>query len=60
MGVAFDRMAKVHAGLPSVRLKYQSLLVRFDEEQAAELAGMRRALDLSRRDLAAQAEAPAR
>jgi hypothetical protein len=54
MGVAFDRLAKVHGDLPSMRLKYQSLLVRFDEEQAAELAGMRRALDLSRRDLVDQ------
>lgn len=54
MGVAFDRLAKVHGDLPSMRLKYQSLLVRFDEEQAAELARMRRALDQSRRDLADQ------
>jgi hypothetical protein len=34
-----------------MRLKYQSLLVRFDDEQAAELARMRRALDLSRATL---------
>jgi hypothetical protein len=49
MGVAYDRLAKVHGDLPSMRLRYQSLLVRFDDEQAAELARMRRALDLSRR-----------
>jgi hypothetical protein len=48
LGVAFDRLANVHGELPSMRLKYESLLVRFDEEQAAELARMRRALDLAR------------
>jgi hypothetical protein len=48
MGVAFDRLAKVHEDLRPMWLKYQSLLVRFDDEQAAELARMRRALDLSR------------
>lgn len=48
MGVAYDRLAQVHGNLPTMRLKYQSLLVRFDDEQAAELARMRRALDLSR------------
>lgn len=48
MGVAYDRLAEVHGELKTVRLKYQSLLVRFDDEQAAELARMRRALDLSR------------
>jgi hypothetical protein len=47
MGLAYDRLAKVHSDLPTMRLKYQSLLVRFDDEQAAELARMRRALDLS-------------
>ena len=56
MGVAFDRLAKVHGDLPTMRLKYQSLLVRFDEEQAAELSRMRHALDLSRRDLADQVD----
>lgn len=48
LGVAYDRLAKVHGDLPSIRLKYESLLVSFDEELAAELAGMRRALDSSR------------
>lgn len=48
LGVAYDRMARVHGDLPAMRLKYQTLLVRFDDEQAAELARMRRALNLSR------------
>jgi hypothetical protein len=47
LGLAYDRMAGVHGDLPAMRLKYQSLLVSFDEEQADELARMRRALDLS-------------
>jgi hypothetical protein len=47
MGIAYDRMARVHGDLRTMRLKYQSLLVRFENEQAAELAHMRRALDLS-------------
>jgi hypothetical protein len=54
MGVAYDRLAQVHGNLPTMRLKYQSLLVRFDDEQAAELARMRRALDLSREALVAE------
>jgi hypothetical protein len=58
---AFQRLATVHGGLPAMRLRYTSLLARFNEEQAAELARMRRALDLARRDLADQADAaPAR
>ena len=44
MGAAYDRMARVHATLPTMRLKYQSLLVRFDDEQTAELFRMRRDL----------------
>jgi hypothetical protein len=48
MGRAYDRLAQVHDDLRPMWLKYQSLLVRFDDEQAAELASMRRALDLSR------------
>lgn len=48
LGVAYDRMAQVHGDLPTIRLKYQSLIIRFDEEQAAELTRMRRALDQSR------------
>jgi hypothetical protein len=55
LGVAFDRLANVHGELPSMRLKYESLLVRFDEEQAAELARMRRALDLSQSAFASMA-----
>jgi hypothetical protein len=47
MGTAYDRMAGVHGDLPAMRLKYQGLLVRFDEEQADEIDRMRRALDLS-------------
>jgi hypothetical protein len=47
LGLAYDRMAGVHGDLPAMRLKYQGLLVAFDEEQSDELARMRRALDLS-------------
>ena len=47
MGDAYDRMARVHEALPTMRLKYQSLLVRFDDEQADELARMRRDLSSS-------------
>jgi hypothetical protein len=47
LGDAYDRMARVHSDLPSMRLKYQGLLVQFDDEQAAELARMSRALDQS-------------
>lgn len=57
LGVAYDRMAQVHSDLPTMRLKYQSLLVRFDEEQAAELVEMRRALDQSRAALLSAVEA---
>jgi hypothetical protein len=56
MGVAFDRMAEVYGDLPAIRLKYQSLLVRFNDEQAAELAQMRRALDKSQKALLRRAE----
>jgi hypothetical protein len=58
MGDAYDRMAQVHLALPEMRLKYQELLVRFDEEQAAELAEMRRALDRSRDALLEQTAPP--
>jgi hypothetical protein len=51
MGVPFERLAKVHGGLPAMRLKYQALLVRFDDEQADDLARMRRDLDRSRHEL---------
>jgi hypothetical protein len=56
MGTPYERMAMVHRDLPSMRLKYQSLLVRFEKEQAAELARMHRALGLSREGLAERAE----
>jgi hypothetical protein len=56
MGEPYDRMAEVHGDLRAMRLKYQSLLVRFDEEQAAELRRMQRALDQSRRALEDLAE----
>lgn len=56
LGVAYDRLAQVMSDLPTMRLKYQSLLVRFDDEQAAELARMRRALDQSRATFEQQAQ----
>lgn len=49
MGEAYERLAEVHGDLRAMRLKYQSLLVRFDKEQSAELLDMKRALDDSRR-----------
>lgn len=60
MGDAYDRMAQVHSSLPEMRLKYQELLARFDEEQAADLTEMRRALDTSAEALQGQVapEAP--
>ena len=51
LGATFDRIALVHAGLPSMKLKYQTLLRHYEDEQAAELARMRKALDLSARAL---------
>lgn len=48
LGVAYDRIAQVHGDLQPMWHKYQSLVIRFDDEQAAELVRMRRALDLSR------------
>ena len=48
MGEPYDRMAQVHGDLRAMRLKYQSLLVHFDDEQADELREMRRALAQSR------------
>ena len=55
MGVAYDRLAQVHEDLRPMWLKYQSLFVQFDNEQAAELARMRRALDASRAALEEEA-----
>jgi hypothetical protein len=51
LGVAYDRLAKVHGDLPQMGRKFRSLLVQFDDEQAAELARMRRALDQSEKAL---------
>jgi hypothetical protein len=48
LGVAYDRLAQVHGDLQIMWHKYQSLVVRFDDEQAAELVRMRLALDRSR------------
>ena len=56
MGVAYDRMAHVHEALPAMRLKYNSLLAKFDKEQAAELSEMRRALEASRKSIAKRIE----
>lgn len=63
MGEAYDRMAQIHGDLPALRLKYQSLLVRFDRQQAAELARIRRDLEytvrlLERTQGASDEEAP--
>lgn len=51
-GQAHDLLANVHSDLLAIRLKYQSLLVQFDKELAAELADMHRALDRSRKLIA--------
>jgi hypothetical protein len=51
-GEAYDRLADVHAKLFALELKYRSLLARFEEELAADLVEMQRALDRSRRLLA--------
>lgn len=56
LGVAYDRLAQVHGDLHTMRHKYQSLVVRFDDEQAAELVRMRHALDLSRAAFEAKAQ----
>jgi len=58
MGEAYDQMAQVHGDLPSMRLRFQSLLVRFDDEQTAELAEMTRALDQSYAVLLQRTAAP--
>jgi len=46
-----SKMAVVHEDLPAMRRKYQNLLVRFEEQQAAELARMRDALERSSKSL---------
>ncbi len=56
MGAAYDRMAHVHEALPAMRLRYNSLLAEFDNEQADELFEMRRALDESRASIQRQIE----
>jgi len=59
-GVAYGRLARVHHDLPTMHLKYQSLLIQFDKQQAAELVRMRRALDRSRTALVEAANREAR
>ncbi len=56
MGAAYDRMAHVHEALPAMRLRYNSLLAEFDNEQADELFEMRRALEESRASIQRQIE----
>jgi len=51
LGIAFERMTQVHEDLDAMRLKYQAMLIRFEEEQAQELSAMRQALDKSHRAL---------
>lgn len=63
MGEVYDRMAQVHGELPTMRLHYQSLLVRFHDSQAAGLSQMKRDLQrshaqLMRLDNGAGGEAP--
>jgi len=48
LGVGYDRMARVHDTLQETHLRYDSLIRRFDNEQADELSSMRRALTKSR------------
>jgi len=55
-GEAYDRLANVHAKLFALELKYRSLLARFEEELAADLVELQRALDQSRRLLAGAAQ----
>jgi hypothetical protein len=50
-GAAYDRMAWVYRSLPTVKLKYRDQLERFSQDLAGDLAQMRRALELSRKDL---------
>lgn len=59
-GEAYDRLADVHAMLFALELKYRSLLARFEEELAADLVELQRALDRSRRLLAGAAPQPER
>ena len=47
-GEGFKRTAQVFGELPTLRLKYQSLLARFDSAQAADLDRIERELDRSR------------
>lgn len=51
LGIAFERMAQVHEDLDAMRLKYQGMLIRFEDEQAQELSAMRQALDRSHKAL---------
>jgi hypothetical protein len=58
LGPAYNRMAEVHRKLPRLKLAYQSLLKKFTEDEAAEIARMREALDKSRELLEQEAPAP--
>jgi hypothetical protein len=51
LGVAFDRVARVHGSLPATKLKYAEQMARFTQDLAAEVAEMRSALDKSHADL---------
>lgn len=60
LGEGFDRMAYVHQSLPGLRLRYQRMLKQFAEDQAEDIADMRRALAKSRKILEEHAEKPPR
>ncbi len=57
--VAQSRMAQVHRDLPAMQHKYESLLARFEEQQAAELARMHTALDQTETALRQRADSDA-
>ncbi len=48
LGEAYNRMAEIHGDLYTMRLKYHSLLIRFDGELAGELARLKSGLESSR------------
>lgn len=51
LGATYDRMAEIHGDLAVMRLKYQSMLARFDDEQASELVRLRTEIAEVRRAL---------
>ena len=57
-GEAYHSMARVHGELPAMRLEYQSLLIRYDKELAADLARLARELDRSRQLLLRSGQTP--